>query len=87
MELTQLELIVNDSCWIPPGIHLSRIKAFLPALSSACVIHCNELRPAPLVLGDIGDLMLVRHTAMTRYYCRIMCNYGNMSAPSAVEWL
>lgn len=32
MELTQLELMVNDSCWLPPGTHLSRIKVFLHAL-------------------------------------------------------
>lgn len=86
MELTQLELIVNDSCWVPPGTHLSRIKVFLLALSSLCVIHCNELCLATLVLGNIGDLMLAQHTTMTRYYCRFTCNYRNMSALSAVEW-
>lgn len=85
MELTQLELMVNDSCWVPPGTHLSRIKVFLHALSSARASLCNELCLATQVLGEIGDLLLALHTTLTRYYCGIKYNYRNMSAPSAVE--
>lgn len=83
VELTQLELMVNDSCWLPPGTHLCRIKVFLLTLASARVIHCNELCPATQVLRESGDLMLTPHTALTRYHCRIEYNYGNVSAPSA----
>lgn len=53
MELTQLELMINDICWGPPGTHLSKIKVFLNALSLACVSLCNELCwPLKSVEGD-----------------------------------
>lgn len=85
LELTQLELMVNDSCRVPPETHLSRIKVFLLALSSAHGSPCNELCLPTHVLWEIGDLLLALHTTLTRYYCRIKRNYRNMSAPSVLE--
>lgn len=51
-ELTQLELMVNDRCWLPPGTHLSCIKVCVLAVFSAHVIHCNELCPTAQVLRE-----------------------------------
>lgn len=39
MELTQLELIGNDSCRVPTGTHFRWIKAFLLALFLLFIIH------------------------------------------------
>lgn len=85
MELTQLELMINDICWGPPGTHLSKIKVFVNALSLACVSLCNELCLATRVRGGKQDLLFAPYVTLTRYYCRIKYNHRNVSAQRAVE--
>lgn len=84
-ELTQLGLMVNDSCSGPTGTHLSGMKVFRCALSWACVRLRNELCPATQVRGGERDLLLALNTTLTRYYCGVKYNYRNVSVPSALE--
>lgn len=93
MELTQLELMVNDSCCGPPGTHLRRIKVFLHALSSAHVSACNELGLAIWVRGEEEDLLLALRSTTASSYCRIKYSYrtflahcSHSQAPFQVWW-
>lgn len=85
MELTQLGLMVNDSCSGPSGTHLSRMKVFRRALSWAGMRFRNELCLATRVRGGERDLQLALNTTLTRYYCGVKYNYRNVSVPSALE--
>lgn len=63
----------------PTRDHLSRIKVFLWAVSSACVRLCNELRLATEFHRKKPDLLLAPHTMPTWHYCRRKYNCRSVS--------
>lgn len=85
MELSQLRLMVNDSCYSPAGTHLSRMKVFRRAPSWPRARLRNELCPATRLRGEERDLLLALDTPLTRHYCRVKYNYKDVSVPSILE--